>query len=100
MTGIIGLLFSGLTRYRVLKETSQPSCSKSCNELLGHLPDGNSIREVVDYIQDNINETEENEQDTYAYLGVTYDFRKGIWQNDFDGSPFNNSYWLVLRADC
>ena len=100
MTGIVGLLFSGLTRYRLLNETSQPSCSNSCKELLGHLPDGNSVREVVDYYQDNMNKTEENKRDAHVFLGVTYDFRKGIWQNDFDGSPFNNSYWLVLRADC
>ena len=98
MTGIKGLLFDGTTRYRVLSETSQPSCIKSCNELLGHLPDGNSISVIIDFYQDNMNGTEDYE--AHTYLGVTYDFRRETWLNDFDESPFNDSYWYGIRTGC
>ena len=98
MTGLKELLFHGITRFRVLSETSQSSCSKSCNQLLGHLPDGNSISEILDFYQDNMNQTEDYE--AHAYLGVTYDFRREIWKSDFDESPFNDSYWYVIRTGC
>ena len=54
------------------------------------------MEEVVDYYLKNSNKTEEYERDPYAYMGVTYDFREGLWLNDFDRSPFNNSIWLTI----
>ena len=106
MKELIGYLFSGLPRYRELNETSHPLCRTSCNEILGHLPDGKTVREFVDYYHDTMNETQENdttfknEQVTFAYMGVTYDFGKGIWLNDFDGSPFNDSLWWSFSLGC
>ena len=96
----LGFLFSGIPRYRELSETSNASCSQSCSELFGHLPDGNTVEEVVDYYMKNSNKTEEYERDPYAYMGVTYDFREGLWLNDFDRSPFNNSIWLTISLGC
>ena len=100
MKELLGILFTGIPRYRSLNETSQPSCSESCSKLLGHLPDGNSVGEVVDYYQNSINVTEEYDQEAYAYMGVTYDFRERLWLNDFDRSPFNKSIWLVISLGC
>ena len=106
MKELIGLLFSSLPRYRELNETSNPSCSTSCSEILGHLPDGNTVREFVDYYHDTTNITEEKntwiepEDEIYIHMGVTYDFRKGLWLNDFDGTPFNKSLWLELSLGC
>ena len=107
MRELIGLLFSGLPRFRELNETSHLSCSKSCSEILGYLPDGNTVREVVDFYQNTVNETDNNrtienkyDYEKYAYLGVTYDFREGLWLNDYDDSPFDDSLWLRLSLSC
>ena len=57
MKELIGNLFSGLPRYRELNETSHSLCRTSCNEILGHLPDGNTVKEFVDYYHVTKNKT-------------------------------------------
>ena len=104
----VKLLFS--SKYRELNATSQSLCSEQCSELGGYLPDGKTVGEVVNFYQKYVKTEDHNEitlyeslsypWEAYAYMGVTYDFQKGLWLNDFDESPFNESIWLAISLGC
>lgn len=91
MASLLQSFYTDTIRFRELNVSKASSCSHSCSEAWGHLPDETNLPEMMAFYDEHTRLYAS--RSSAVHIGVSYDFDRKKWLNDFSKSELSSTIW-------